>query len=56
MGAERIERKNRPWNSGLPSGREVPGLMLGLAGIGYFYLRLADSARTPTVLLSGTRE
>jgi lantibiotic modifying enzyme len=55
MGAERIERKNRLWDSGLQSRNEVPGLMLGLAGIGYFYLRLADPARTPTVLLSGTR-
>jgi lantibiotic modifying enzyme len=51
MGAERIERKNRPWASGLPTGNETPGLMVGLAGIGYFYLRLADPARTPTVLL-----
>jgi lantibiotic modifying enzyme len=25
--------------------------MLGLAGIGYFYLRLYDAARAPSVLL-----
>lgn len=31
-----------PWPCGIPvPGRETPGLMLGLAGIGYFYLRLA---------------
>lgn len=38
------------WPSGLLSGRESPSLMLGLAGIGYFYLRLARPG-TPSVLL-----
>ena len=28
---------------------ETPGLMLGLAGIGYFYLRVADS-KVPSIL------
>jgi len=40
-----------PWPCGTYGGVEVPGLMLGLAGIGYFYLRLADPAATPTVLI-----
>jgi len=32
------------------SGGETPNLMLGTAGIGYFYLRLYDSAAVPSVL------
>jgi type 2 lantibiotic biosynthesis protein LanM len=33
-----------------PGGVETPGLMLGLAGIGYGLLRLADPTRVPSVL------
>ena len=33
-----------------PSGVETPGLMTGLAGIGYGLLRLAEPRRTPSVL------
>jgi lantibiotic modifying enzyme len=40
-GIERYERKRIPWPGGGPSGHETPDLMLGLAGIGYFYLRLS---------------
>ena len=32
-------------------GGETPGLMLGLAGIGYFYLRLFDPDGVPPVLI-----
>ena len=39
------------WVSGVPGGVETPGLMVGLAGIGYELLRLADPARLPSVLL-----
>ncbi len=39
------------WRSGLPRGVEVPGLMTGLAGIGYGFLRLARPAQVPSVLL-----
>lgn len=39
------------WLCGTPRGVETPGLMMGLAGIGYQLLRLADPARTPSVLL-----
>jgi lantibiotic modifying enzyme len=40
-----------PWPCGVPAGGETPALMLGLAGIGHFYLRLYDPARFPSVLL-----
>ncbi|HSF43117.1 MAG TPA: type 2 lanthipeptide synthetase LanM family protein [Thermoanaerobaculia bacterium] len=39
------------WKSGLPRGVEVPGLMNGLAGMGYGLLRLALPERIPSVLL-----
>jgi lantibiotic modifying enzyme len=39
-----------PWPCGIPNGGETPGLLLGLAGIGYSFLRLHDPA-TPSVLL-----
>jgi lantibiotic modifying enzyme len=45
---ESIERNG--WLCGLPSGVESPGLMTGLAGIGYGLLRLAAPERVPSVL------
>jgi hypothetical protein len=50
-GIERYRRDNLPWPCAAPSGAETPGLMTGLAGIGYFYLRLAAAAKTPSMLL-----
>jgi lantibiotic modifying enzyme len=41
-----------PWPCGTFGSVEVPGLMLGLAGIGYFYLRLADPAGVPPVVIA----
>jgi lantibiotic modifying enzyme len=52
-GLERFERRRVPWPCGLPDANETPDLMLGLAGIGHFFLRLADPARIPSVLLPG---
>ncbi|MDI9546736.1 MAG: type 2 lanthipeptide synthetase LanM family protein [Chloroflexota bacterium] len=43
-----IERSG--WQCGGPPGVEMPGLMLGLAGIGYGMLRLAEPAQVPCVL------
>jgi type 2 lantibiotic biosynthesis protein LanM len=45
---ESIERHG--WRCGVPLGVESPGLMTGLAGIGYGLLRLAEPARVPSVL------
>jgi hypothetical protein len=39
---ERFHRGERPWPSGLLTHEEISGLMLGNAGIGHVYLRLAD--------------
>ena len=38
------------WRCGDPAGVETPGLMTGLAGIGYQLLRLADPKEVPSVL------
>lgn len=51
QGIEAFLKGNLPWPCGVQGGGETPNLMLGLAGIGYFYLRLYDPARTPSVLL-----
>ncbi|HEY6321421.1 MAG TPA: lanthionine synthetase LanC family protein [Thermoanaerobaculia bacterium] len=48
---ETYEEQKLPWPCGTFGSVEVPGLMLGLSGIGYFYLRLADPAGTPSVLI-----
>jgi len=45
---ESIERDG--WRCGTPSNIETPGLMTGLAGIGYQLLRLAKPALVPSVL------
>jgi type 2 lantibiotic biosynthesis protein LanM len=47
-----LESINRNgWVCGNPSHVETPGLMTGLAGIGYGLLRLAEPKRVPTVLI-----
>jgi type 2 lantibiotic biosynthesis protein LanM len=38
------------WVTGIPLGVESPGLMAGLAGIGYGLLRMADPQRVPSLL------
>jgi type 2 lantibiotic biosynthesis protein LanM len=39
------------WVCGTPSGLETPGLMTGLAGIGYGLLRLAEPTHAPSLLV-----
>ena len=39
------------WLCGVPLGAETPGLMSGIAGIGYNLLRLAAPDRVPSILL-----
>lgn len=41
----------RGWQCGILSGAEIPGLMCGLAGIGYGLLRLIEPKRIPSVLV-----
>jgi lantibiotic modifying enzyme len=39
------------WPSGVPSGGPNPSFMVGLAGIGYWFLRLHEPRRVPPLLL-----
>lgn len=54
-GVETYRRKDVPWPCGVPGGGETPNLMLGLAGIGHFYLRLYDREHVTSVLIPQPR-
>ena len=49
-GVEEVHAMRLPWPCGTQDNVEIPSLFVGLAGIGYFYLRLFDDA-TPSVLI-----
>jgi len=51
FGIAQYHHTNVPWPCGVPTRGEVPNLMLGLAGIGYFYLRLHAPETVPSVLV-----
>jgi len=51
MGVDRYLKTESPWPCGVLGVGESPGLLLGLAGIGYFYLRLTDPVNTPSILI-----
>ena len=48
---DRVEDARAHWPCGVPGAGETPNLLLGLAGIGYFFLRLHDSREIPSALL-----
>lgn len=50
-GIEQFEAQRLPWPCGIPGAAETPGLMLGTAGIGYFYLRLDDPQLSSVLIL-----
>ncbi|HEX3683458.1 MAG TPA: lanthionine synthetase LanC family protein [Bryobacteraceae bacterium] len=52
QGIEQFEAQRLPWPCGVPGAGETANLMLGLSGIGYFYLRLAKP-EIPTALMVG---
>jgi len=49
-GIERYSKDDLPWPCGSTNGWDAPSFMHGLAGIGYFYLRLHDSVAVPSVV------
>ncbi|HYK57786.1 MAG TPA: lanthionine synthetase LanC family protein, partial [Bryobacteraceae bacterium] len=51
-GIEQFEAQRLPWPCGIPGAGETSCLMLGAAGVGCFYLRLANP-ETPSVLMIG---
>ncbi|HEX3582948.1 MAG TPA: lanthionine synthetase LanC family protein, partial [Thermoanaerobaculia bacterium] len=50
-GIQAVHVPRNAWPCGVMQGGETPNLMLGTAGIGYFYLRLYDSRAVPSVLM-----
>ena len=46
-----VQGSELPWPCGVNGAGETPNLMLGLAGIGHFFLRLYDSAGVPSLVL-----
>lgn len=48
---QHFEQGDRPWTFHTADGGENPTLLLGLAGIGHFYLRLHDADRIPSILI-----
>jgi lantibiotic biosynthesis protein len=50
-GIETYQDAYTPWPCGGPAGLECAGLLQGLSGIAYFYLRVADPVRTAPVLI-----
>jgi len=53
LGIKMYHQNNRSWPTGLNSHHATPGLMMGAAGTGYFYLRLADSKKYKSLLTPG---
>jgi lantibiotic modifying enzyme len=51
QGVQMYEKNRMPWPCGVLGGGETPNLLLGLAGIGHFYLRLHDPTAYPSVLI-----
>ena len=51
-GIAMYERTMAAWPSGVTGGGDTPGLMLGSAGTGYFYLRLADPEGVPPIVIT----
>jgi lantibiotic modifying enzyme len=45
-----VDSASGSWRSGAPGAVETPGLLMGLAGIGYELLRIANPGRVPSVL------
>jgi type 2 lantibiotic biosynthesis protein LanM len=47
-----LKSLSQNWVCGIPVPIKIPGLMLGLAGMGFELLRLADSTLVPSILLA----
>jgi lantibiotic modifying enzyme len=50
-GIKNYEEQRLPWPCGGPGAQESAGLMMGLAGISYYYLRMAHPETIPSVLI-----
>lgn len=52
---EQFEDKGAPWPCGVMGAGETPNLLLGVAGIGHFLLRLYDSRSIATVMMPAVK-
>lgn len=52
-GISKYQENNISWPTGLNTGQYTPGLMMGIAGTGYFYLRLYNKNNHKTLLMPG---
>lgn len=50
-GIHKYQNNAIQWSTGLSSGQYTPGLMMGVAGTGYFYLRLLNKDKHKSVLV-----
>lgn len=50
-GIDEYERKGDGWPCGVMGAKEVPNLFLGIAGIGYFLLRLLKTHEVKTIMM-----
>lgn len=55
-GIQKHANPNLPWVNGIGETTQIPDFMIGLAGIGYFYLRLLDAERFPSILSINPRK
>jgi type 2 lantibiotic biosynthesis protein LanM len=51
-----VEKSGHHWKCGIPGRQQIPGLMLGLAGIGYQLLRLYNRQLPSVLLVEGPKE
>ncbi|MGQ8813596.1 type 2 lanthipeptide synthetase LanM family protein [Bacillus sp. NA_165.1] len=51
-----VEKSGNHWKCGIPGRQQIPGLMLGLSGIGYQLLRLYNRQLPSVLLVEGPRE
>lgn len=51
FGVQEYHVDQMPWPCGVQGAGETPGLFLGIAGIGYFYLRLHNPANIPPITI-----
>jgi lantibiotic modifying enzyme len=50
-GISKYQDNNIQWSTGLSTGQYTPGLMMGIAGTGYFYLRLLNKNKHKSLLM-----
>lgn len=50
-GYQNYGQPEMPWPCGVAGAGETPNLMMGVAGIGHYYLRLHDAVKVPSVLI-----